>query len=84
MNPPKEQKEITIKEGNIRILFSPHTSPDSSNIKDGCKTPGAQAGFSSGERSPPQMFKNQSRDTFLRRLYLLKSALAIITSFSQL
>lgn len=53
MNPTKKKKER--KEGNIRIQFSPRTSPDSSNIKDGCKTPGAQAGFSSGVCSLPQM-----------------------------
>lgn len=35
-----------------------HTTPDSSNIKDGCKTPGAKVGFSPGVCSLPQMFKS--------------------------
>lgn len=61
----------TKKEGNFRIKYS----QDSSNIEDGTETPGAQAGYSSGVFSLPQMFKKNETGFFTFPARILISTL---------
>ena len=60
----KRKRNFQKKREYSNSIFSPHThtSPDSSNTKDGCKTPGAKAGISSGVCSLPLMFNSQNHN----------------------